>query len=65
MDLPKALGRSDEPVLIGMSSLCPNREFDGQIDEVAIFARALDRRGNCRDVRGREPGQSVRETHEQ
>ena len=40
-NLPKALGRSDEPVLIGMSTMCPNREFDGQIDEVAIFARGL------------------------
>ena len=39
--VPKALPQSDQPVLIGMSTVCPNREFDGQIDEVAIFARGL------------------------
>ena len=41
IDDPKPLGRSAEPVWIGASSLCPNREFEGLIDEVAIFARAL------------------------
>ena len=40
-DNPAPLGRNDEPVWIGASSISPSREFEGRIDEVMIFARAL------------------------
>jgi hypothetical protein len=41
IEVPMPLGRSDEPLWVGASSLCPEREFEGRIDEVAILARAV------------------------
>ena len=36
------LGENNEPLLIGRDPCCPNRDFNGLIDEVEVYNRALD-----------------------
>ena len=39
--MPGRLNQNKEPVWLGAISTIPGREFQGMIDEVAIFQRAL------------------------
>ena len=64
-DVPEPLGRSDEPVWVGASSIMSQPRVRGADRRGGDLRPRAGSRGDRRDVRGGKPGQSVRETCEQ